>query len=168
MTQNAVTDFVAPFVGTVGVVDWFSYGSPDTASANTGFEVSDSVVEMLYLDPTDLEIYLVLILDAANDGGGGSAVAEFEGLFGASMVFKDDPGEGSTNIDGTTGLGSASWAWVSCCTDGGILGPLEDDFCVDVTFTSAVGFTTVTTYDDVTPITLGAPGDVVTLCEGLE
>ena len=129
--------------------DFFSYGDPDVASFNTGLEEDNTIVVMLYRDP-DGETYLALTIDGVGDGTGGAAVAKFEGLFGASLVVSDDPGEATMNS--ATGVGVGNWKWAGCCTDGVIYGPLGcngHDYDVTITFESLTGIDTVKVLDGV-------------------
>jgi hypothetical protein len=52
------------------VVDFYSYGSPDASSANTGFEQPETALVFLTLDDTG-NYGLVVIMDIANDDTGG-------------------------------------------------------------------------------------------------
>ncbi|MCO4769873.1 MAG: putative metal-binding motif-containing protein, partial [Deltaproteobacteria bacterium] len=169
VSVNGTTQPIEPFTGTTqDVTTWYQYGAPNGASANTGLEISDSAVVFLFDDATDGEVYLVVILDAANDGAGGSATGNFNGIFGASMILKDDPNEGTTTIDPVAGTGLVTWNWVSCCTDGGVIGPLNPGFMVDVQFSVANGFNSVTTYDGSLAVPLGLPSDTHTFIEIFE
>ncbi len=153
------------YKGEVPVAAFFSYGDPDNASFNTGLELSDTIVVMLYREP-DGQTYLAAIVDQAGDGSGGSAKAEFSGLFGASLVVSDDPNE-ATQVDLATGTASASWSWAGCCTDGVIYGPLGCDgngFEVTVNFGSLAGIDQVVVYDGLGgTITIADPSEPLVL-----
>jgi len=112
-----------PIPGVQNPDPWYHYGSPENASANTGYEISNKTQLMLYEDDLGL-LYLVVINDRYDDGSGGNVNMTVTGMEGADWVLQDDPGEGYGGID-AAGNGWATWHWVECCTDGGILGPLE-------------------------------------------
>jgi len=101
------------------VIDFYSYGNPDYASANTGFEQSETALCFLTLDNQDPAHYaLVVIMDVANDATGGDTDLYVSGLDPATTftAVSDDPGEcGSVQPDGTA---ECHWYWSPCCTDG--------------------------------------------------
>ena len=135
------------YKGDEAPADFFSYGAPNNASFNTGFEEANTAVLMLYRAPDGLD-YLALILDGINDGSGGSATVKFEGLYGAELVVSDDPGEATMNS--ATGIGTGKWAWAPCCTDGVIYGPLGCNgkaYDITVTFQATTGIETVKVLD---------------------
>jgi hypothetical protein len=127
--------------------DFFSYGDPDNGSFNSGLEESNTAVLMIYRAPDGLD-YLAVTVDAAGDGSGGAAVADFTGLYGAALVVSDDPGEAT--MDPFTGIGKADWKWAGCCTDGVIYGPLGCNgkaYDVTVTFSGLSGIDTIKVLD---------------------
>jgi hypothetical protein len=98
------------------IVDFYSYGSPDNASANTGFEQPETALVFLTLD--DAGNYgLVAIMDVANDATGGLTQMYASGMApGTITAVSDDPGEcGAVQGDGTA---VCEWYWSPCCTDG--------------------------------------------------
>ncbi len=118
------------------VADWYSYGFPNGASANTGLERSNSVVVTLYKEPNG-DVYLVVLVDESFDGSGGALQGVLTGAFGAALVVSDDAGE--VSMDGGTGVGVFGWNWVPCCTDGTVIGPLAPGFEVVLDFGAAAG-----------------------------
>ena len=114
-----------PVPGVQGPVPWYRYGSPEVASANTGYEISNKTQLILYEDDLG-QLYLVIIHDRYDDGSGGYVDVSFTDMVGASWVMYDDPPNSDTyGMNSTTGVGWAKWHWVDCCTDGGVLGPIE-------------------------------------------
>jgi len=104
-------------------VAFYSYGNPNTASANTGLEIGNALILFLYQDTTTSLVSLFLIADIANDGSGGSMTFEVNCLPNEAYVsVEDDPGE----FNGSPPLITGNWSWNTCCTDGGAI---EDIGC---------------------------------------
>ena len=164
-THGGTTIDAAPFPGDEGVVGFYQYGSPNNASSNTGFEVVDRINQFLYEDPTDGKYYLVIFVDAANDNDGGNTTMSVKGAFGASITLMDDPSEGGSSVNATTGNGTLKWNWAPCCTDGAVIGPLTPPFCVTTTISSSSGIKGLSSMDGDQIISLpGAVKDPLTLC----
>lgn len=106
------------------VEEFYGYGDPDGASANTPTDLEKSDVSRLFFYDGPKGLSLVIIHDEPNDGDGGRVVFEFDGLPSeGSWVVPDDGGEPS----GSRG----DWRWYSCCTDGGVFrGGLDGDFTI--------------------------------------
>jgi hypothetical protein len=156
---------IKPYPGTKGVVSWYSYGSPNNASANTGLEISNQAVEFIYEDPTDKKHYLVIFLDRYKDSGGGNAQIQVTGAKGAQLLLMDDPGEsGGSKIDPVAGSGLLKWSWAPCCTDGAIVGPLQVPFCVRLNWIYGQGINAITTMDGEQKIQLGPFAEPVEFC----
>ena len=156
---------IEPYPGTSSVVSWYAYDTSRNASSFTGLEISNRTVEMLYEEP-DGDVHVVIIHDRYNDSGGGNANMSFAGMFGASVRVRDDGSEGGS-VNATTGNGSGTWGWVSCCTDGAVYGPtLASDGCVTLTWNSGSGINGITTYDGTSRVDLGGTGTPVQLCRG--
>ncbi len=99
-------------------VSFYSYGNPDAASANTGFELINTTLLFLHEDTNTGEISLVVIMDAPS-GDGGSAMMDFFCLpANATLDLSDDNGE----ITGIFPTVSANFNWADCCTDGTVIG----------------------------------------------
>jgi hypothetical protein len=151
-TCNEVKQGASKFVidtvkGDEPAATFISYGTPDNASSNTGLELSNMAQLFLYRDPAG-QVFLVLILDAADDGSGGAAEVGFTGLYGATTVISDDPGEAT--VDPVTGIGTGVWTWSPCCTDGVVYGPLGcegEGYSVTVKFKSYSGINGVVVRD---------------------
>ena len=91
---------------------------------NTGLEISEKVQLILYEDDLG-QLYLVILVDRYDDSTGGSVNATITGMAGASWVLYDDPPTSDTYAMNAAGNGWAKWVWSPCCTDGGVLGPIE-------------------------------------------
>ena len=118
---------VETYKGTKAVTTWYKYGSPSGSSSNTGLEMKEKSLLILYEEPNG-DVYLVIIQDKPSNSGGGKCTMTFEGFFGTSVVFVDDPGGNDwTNINSNTGTGEGYWHWSTCCTDGSVIGPLGDE-----------------------------------------
>ena len=124
-------------------------------------DVSNALVSLLYRDPAGLT-WLVLIVDGVGDDSGGAAAIDLANLGGAGLELVDDPGEGEQVLDGI----ELAFQWAGCCTDGAIVGPLDDDFCVEMTIlegASGLGEGYIT-FSGEEPIDLGGAEGRVELC----
>ncbi len=119
VTQGSST-YSLPFLsGNTSAVNFYAYGNPVGASANTGLEMSETMLIMLYEDATTGNTSLIMILDQANDGTGGNATIAVDCLPGSAFVdFSDDAGE----LAGSPPLITGNFNWAACCTDGGVIG----------------------------------------------
>lgn len=123
ITQSGNTYAVNALQGNVSAPAFYSYGVPNGSSANTGFEISNTLIIFLYEDINTGIISLFLIADIANDGSGGSLQFDINCLPGTAYVsVQDDGGE----FFGSPPVISGNWSWGDCCTDGGVI---EDIGC---------------------------------------
>ncbi|MCP4988002.1 MAG: hypothetical protein GY928_18710 [Colwellia sp.] len=122
---------IGSLVLTESFVSYYSYGSPDGASANTGYEEEGNAI--MFLAEHNYELALFTIIDKP----GGSHSTRYtemaiSGFNNADVIFVDDTGE--TNSAGF------KWRWASCCTDGMIYKITdESDFNIDIEFDGIVG-----------------------------
>lgn len=133
LTVTSATDDktvqIQPYPGVTDPATFYQYNHPYVASANTGLEISNKSQLFVYEAP-DQRLYLFIIHDRYEDGEGGTCEMAVLGMIGAGQVVADDPGEGC-GITTSSGNGTCSWQWWSCCTDGALLGPL---FCQQNSF----------------------------------
>jgi hypothetical protein len=123
ITQSGNTYAINALEGTVTAPAFYSYGNPNGSSANTGLEISNTLIIFLYEDVNTGIISLFLIADIANDGSGGSLQFDVNCLPATAFVsVQDDAGE----FSGVPPLISGNWSWGDCCTDGGVI---EDIGC---------------------------------------
>ena len=112
-------------------VQYYSYGNPWGASANTpdGLEQSNTLTFFLFENGND-DISLFLIMDTPNDGSGSSANISVTstGLAGegVGVLVRDDPGDSSYAWNDATGTMNPNFVSFPCCTDGMVLGYLPD------------------------------------------
>ena len=120
-----------PYTGDSSSAGHYTYGSPYGASANTGIglERSNTATVQIYRDSVG-NYSFILVLDKPNDGSGGTLTMQVRYAYGMSVLVADDPAEIGT-MNGATGQGSWSWNWVSCCTDGMVLGYIPKSTCFD-------------------------------------
>jgi len=104
-----------------------SVGDPDIGPEE------DTALFYLYEDTSSGDISLGVVLDAPDGVNGRAYDGDLDMLFsglpaGASVSFSDDGGEFSM-IAGSAPDGTRSaqgdWAWLDCCTDGGVLSGLS-------------------------------------------
>jgi hypothetical protein len=179
MTYGTQVEVLIPLQGSVSASAFYAHNG----SSNTGLEVEDHVVEMIYQEPvstdgtTNGELFLFVMIDdnrcpASTCNNSGTLTIDATGLENpAAVVVADDAGEGFT-IDSDPsspnyGTATASWSWFACCNDGAVVGPLPADFCI--TLQARQGFTGlsgITTYDGTVNVPMsGSVLDPVTFCE---
>ena len=123
--------------------DFYGYGTPDNASANTplGLEDSNSGRTLAFLYAAGAQLDFVAIHDKPNDGSGGILDSLTGGMsMGAALsVFDDPPGGADTYATDGLGYFTIHHEWLACCTDGfAIAGPfdnLDETQCFDANFT---------------------------------
>jgi len=103
-----------------------------------------------------------------SDGSGGSTEVDVEGAVGLQMIVKDDnDGTDDFAFNSASGAGSFDWSWGGCCTDGAVLGFVDEPMCVSFTFTDLNNMNAVNVWPtQAAPFNLGAPalGKTVTVC----
>ncbi len=112
-------------------ISFYSYGSPDNASANTGFEEEGNAI--MFLAEYDNELALFTLIDKPGSSHSTRyAEMAISGFNNADVIFVDDSGE--TNSAGF------DWRWASCCTDGMIYRISdENNFDIDIAFNNTTG-----------------------------
>jgi len=97
------------------------------ASGNGDIQTEDATNLVIYEEPGG-DRYLVVVHDIASsdDQTGGAVDGQFTGASAGWAVKDDDGGNDSF------GIGSAEWTWSAPMTDGGAIGPLQDDFDVGI------------------------------------
>ncbi len=108
-------------------VSFYSYGSPNAASANTGFELVNTTLVFLHEDTNTGDISLVVIMDAPGGGGGRGSLDFFCLPTGATIDLSDDAGE----ITGVPPTIMTNFGWIDCCTDGTVIGNVGCDMTFD-------------------------------------
>ncbi|EGD73921.1 fibrillin 1 [Salpingoeca rosetta] len=118
---------------------FYAYNYPNGASSNTGFEQSESDLLYFVVDE-DLRVSFVLVHDKPDDPTGGRVRLEINSPDlageGVQVLERDDnTGFSPSCFDATndcyhwdtdTGYGNFYWAWAACCTDGMVLGHIND------------------------------------------
>ena len=137
LTQEDVTIELQPLASGESIEDFYQYGSPDHASANTGLEQSGHATLILHQDPNG-ELGMAVILDEPNDGSGGSVSMKFDGLSSVNFAVADD---GSETYNPNTQL--INWTWWPCCTDGAAIFPLPGGACFVITPKKMQGLTQI-------------------------
>jgi len=110
---------------------FYSYDSPNNASANTGYEEEGTVV--MFLAEFEDELALITLIDAIGPSHSARRVKMALSDFNASdVVLVDDSGE-STEF-------GFKWRWFSCCTDGMVYKITNNNsFDIDIDFYDVVG-----------------------------
>jgi len=137
VTQGSFTSPM-PFMSTSNsAVNFYSYGVPINVSANTGLEMSETMLIMMHEDVTTGNTSLIIILDEPNDGTGGSASIDVNCLPGSATIdLSDEPGE----FSGSPPTFSGNFNWNGCCTDGAVVGGVGcgDAFTINPSVTSGI------------------------------
>ncbi len=163
LSQGSFARVLTPLVSGKTATDFYSYGSPKMASANTGYEVSQHGVFILHQDP-DGTLTLMIILDRPNNPDGGHVQLHLPGLAGSDVFFIDDPNAYPDDYyDATTQVYTAHWA--TCCTDGVVLGPLAPGACFTIEPQVVQGLTAWDVVQpDGTTVSLPSLMDPITIC----
>ncbi len=128
--QQGVTVPFVPVESGKDVLDFYSYGVPYSASAATGYEVSQRATLLLHRAPDGRED-VVVIFDKPNDGSGGEVGLSLSGPGAELVFFLDDPNSASNDYY-KAASGTYHTLWFDCCTDGFVLGPVGAGTCVTV------------------------------------
>jgi len=130
VSQADVRVDIEPLVGTESAEEYYAYDpSFGVYSSRNPLAEAETAVLFLYRDPTDGGVYLFFILNKLDTGPAGSAEFRIAGVPGrAEFVVQDDP----TDVYDLPG-GNLSWEWQANRTDGGVLGPLGEDFRIELT-----------------------------------
>jgi len=112
-------------------ISFYSYGSPNGSSANTGFEQESTAV--MFLAEYNGELALFTLLDAK---GGANATRSANMTLSdfdlSNVILVDDSSESNTN--------GFNWKWVRCCTDGMVYNiENKNNFDIDINFSSVNG-----------------------------
>ena len=167
ITQGGNSYSISALQGTVSASAFYSYGTPNGSSANTGLELNNGLILFLYEDINTGIISLFLIADMPNSGSGGSLQFDINCLPSTAYVsVQDDGGE----FSGVPPLISGNWSWSDCCTDGGVI---EDIGCnntinLDLLISSGIDSIVWLTGDILMPdqILLDLSGEAVTISCG--
>ncbi len=143
VTQGAVKAAVPPIAGAQSAVEFYAYDGGQSRSNMDGrFPETGNLVLFLYREPSTQNLYLFFIVNKTDTGAGGSVrltVKDFPP--GADWVVKDDDGfplfaiflpELNDEYIRTNGEYQVLWTWVANNTDGGVFGPLGDEFKITV------------------------------------
>lgn len=140
VTQGAVTAAVPPLAGARTAVEFYAYDAAQSRSNNELGETGNLVL-FLYREPATRNLFLFFIANRANTGTGGSVqltVRDFPA--GAGWVVQDDVGNflriflPELNDDYILANGEYQilWTWIANNTDGGVFGPLTDEFTITI------------------------------------
>lgn len=168
VSQGGVSSPISALLGDESAGSFYSYGNPAASSANTGLEMSNTLVLFLYQDTTTGIVSFFLIVDIADDGSGGSMEFEVNCVPpGGYVSVSDEPGE----FGGEPPLISGIWDWSSCCTDGGVISGMgcSNTFNVDLLISSGIDNIVWLSGDinDPTLINFNLTGEIITVnCGG--
>jgi len=149
VVQGAREVSVQPLAGARPARDYYGYDSGQSRSTNELAEANTAVF-FLYREPGTAQLYLFVILNKADTGSGGTANFSFKDLpSGADFVLKDDEAgipffalflpELRDTYTRTNAQLDVSWTFEANRTDGGVLGPLGEEFKLTVTPGSLTG-----------------------------
>ena len=128
---NTTRLYINPLTSLQSAVDYYAYDQANPASTGSPYGsdsgASGALTTFLYRDAAGLNMFF--IADAVNDGSGGSLSMDVSSSLletGVDWIVKDDPSEPFA-WDDVSGTGSVSLRWLDCCTDGGVLGALDEE-----------------------------------------
>jgi hypothetical protein len=140
-SQGAFSTPLPFFSDNQSALDFYSYSNPLGSCANSGFELSDQLLILLYEDLSSGEVSFIFIADLPNDGSGGNMVVEITCLPpSASIALADDAGE----LAGAPPTMNGNFVWDQCCTDGGVINGLGCGYSFVFDIISMNGISTVT------------------------
>ena len=166
VTTAAGTELdVSPFAGGPDANTFFGYPTPATStSTNTGYEVNDGLVVMLYQDGAGV-ISLLMFIDAFGNGTAGSGSLTVDCLGTGTVGAVNDAGSDGLTSNGMGGFGG-NFAWPDDQNDGAVI---ENIGCGQ-TFTVSGDFTGINNVFVVgaggSPIPIGPAIDGVTISCG--
>ncbi len=151
--------------------DWYSYDDPDRASAHPSPDIrrDDRVAIAVVASPAACgpapfeTVYVAVIADRAGSGDGGELTLDFvvDPPVRRAIEVSDEPNECSYSAP--LGSGGCRFRWQPCCTDGTLLGPFIDDFCVELVLGEPDGLDGVDVVDGAATIT-AAFDRPITIC----
>lgn len=137
VTQGAVRAAVPPLAGARPATEFYAYDSGQSRSGNELAEAGNMVL-FLYREPATQNLFLFFILNRAGTGTGGNVRLTLRGVpAGADFVVRDDTGipflafflpELNDEYVRTNDEFQILWTWTANSTDGGVLGPLPEEF----------------------------------------
>ncbi len=141
VTQGAVKAAVPPLAGAKTAVEFYAYDSAQSRSNNELAETGNLVL-FLYREPATQNLYLFFIINKAGTGTGGNARLTLKDFPpGADFILKDDDGfpflaflfpELNDEYVLANGEYRILWTWGDRSTDGGVFGPLPDEFKITI------------------------------------
>jgi len=140
-TQGAVRAPIPPLAGGQPAVEYYAYDAAQSLGRNQLAEAGNAVL-FLYREPGTGLIYLFFILNRAGAGAGGNARFTIRNLpAGADFRVRDDEGfplfaiflpEMNDTYTRTNADYEVLWTWEANRTDGGVIGPLGEEFRITV------------------------------------
>ncbi|HNR24809.1 MAG TPA: PKD domain-containing protein [Candidatus Bipolaricaulis anaerobius] len=142
VTQGAVKAAIPPLAGAKAADEFYAYDGGLSRSGNELAETGNLVL-FLYREPTTQDLYLFFIVNKADTGAGGNVRLTLTDLpIGADFVVKDDEGfplfaiflpELNDEYVLANGEYQILWTWGANSTDGGVFGPLGEEFRITLT-----------------------------------
>ena len=142
VTQGAVRAAIPPLAGARPAVEFYAYDAAMSRSTNELAETGNLVL-FLYREPATQNLFLFFILNRANTGVGGNVRLTLAGAPpGANFVLRDDEGmpffaiflpELNDEYVVANGEHRILWTWIDGSTDGGVFGPLPNEFRITLT-----------------------------------
>lgn len=132
VTSGGNTIEVESFTTAGTVEDFYAFGNPDNASANTpiGLEDGNSDAAVFFLvegsDTAPGTVSLGFIIDTPQDGSGGSASIAVSGFTSPPVIEVSDDGP-ETVFDAVSNTLNGNFTWFGCCTDGFLVSGIDTD-----------------------------------------
>tara|TARA_B100000579_G_scaffold364308_1_gene323234 strand:- start:752 stop:2821 length:2070 start_codon:yes stop_codon:yes gene_type:complete len=137
-TNGEDRGLITPIEGTQDAEDFYAWGPGTSWSSDTGYELEEGMVFLLYKDPNG-DVSLMVTLDVVNtketqaippsnsEEEGGAANLLMQGTENMSYAVKDDS-TGDTFPLLTGGSAEVQWTWGACCGDGLVMESLNQEF----------------------------------------
>lgn len=138
VTQGNFTTTLPFFTHPNTATGFYAYNNPLGSCANTGLEVAETMLIMLYENSFTGEISLILIQDIPNDPTGGTLMMTVECMSnGTYVAVSDDDGE----LTGSPPTFTGNFTWSPCCTDGGVINGLScgQSFIINIQTITGIG-----------------------------
>jgi len=141
VSQGETQVTITPLENSVGVVDFYGYAG---SVSSTGFEEANTAVLYLYKDTGSGDLSLFVQLSGVAGSTAGAVSMPLNGVpTGAAFQVQDDGFDFRDTWDLTPPTGTISWSWDEGLGDGMVLGPLGQEFQLELFPVFATGITRV-------------------------
>ena len=132
---------ISPYSTSLSASDFYAYQHPNSGNASFNGpwpSLTNNRSHLFFVDALD-GLSLFVVYDNLGGGGGGSATMRFDlsgDGDGAAILLQDDPPAWDTYPQTGPNVFVCQHTWGDCCTDGVVIGSLDDDWSMAVEFTT--------------------------------